>query len=78
MSNIVIYTKDDCIFCTRAKSFLTAKQIPFTTVHMPNEISRDDLLAKFPTARTMPIITVDEVWIGGFDQLVKHYEEGKL
>ena len=78
MGKVVVYTKDDCIWCTRAKALLTAKNIAFTAIHMPDDISRDDLLEKFPAARTMPIITIDDVWIGGFDKLNEKVKNNEL
>ena len=69
MSEIVIYTKSGCMWCVRAKDLLINRKIPFTSVHMPMDISREDLLEKFPEAHTMPIITIDDKWIGGFTDL---------
>ena len=72
---IVVYTKDNCIWCSRAKALLLSKTIPFKSVHMPTDISRDELLMLFPEARTMPIVTIDGVWIGGYDALEAKLKE---
>ena len=73
-----VYSKPACPFCDRAKSLLTSKGLPFTVVNLDvgqpkedgaNYISRDDLLAKIPNARTMPQILKDDELIGGFTEL---------
>ena len=64
-----VYTKDNCTLCDQAKSLLTQKGIPFKTIKLGEGISRDELLAKIPTARTMPQILKDEQLIGGYIEL---------
>ena len=64
-----VYTKDNCSFCDQAKQLLTAKGIPFQAIKLGEGISRDELLAKIPTARTMPQILKDDQPIGGFTEL---------
>ena len=44
---------------------------------MPRDISREDLMAKFPTSRTMPIITIDNENVGGYNELKYIIEERK-
>jgi glutaredoxin len=64
-----VYTKDNCTFCDQAKSLLTSKGIPFQTVKLGEQITRDELLQKIPTARTMPQIMKDGTVIGGYKEL---------
>jgi glutaredoxin 3 len=73
-----VYTKPACPFCDQAKALLTAKGELFETINLDvgqpkvdgqQYISRDDLLAKLPTARTMPQILKDGVSVGGFAEL---------
>lgn len=64
-----LYTKDDCTFCDQAKNLLRTKGIPFETYKLGEDISREQLLAKIPTARTMPQIMKDGQVIGGYTEL---------
>jgi len=64
-----VYTKDNCGYCDAAKQLLTSKGIPFQAVKLGEGITRDELLAKIPTARTMPQILKDDQPIGGFMEL---------
>lgn len=64
-----VYTKDNCAFCDQAKTLLESKGLPFQTIKLGEQITRDELLAKIPTARTMPQILKDDMVIGGFKEL---------
>lgn len=64
-----IYTKDGCAQCDQAKSLLAQKGIPFQAMKLGKDITREELLAKIPSARTMPQIMRGEQLIGGFMEL---------
>ena len=64
-----IYTKDNCTYCDQAKNLLRAKGIPFETLKLGEDVSREELLAKIPTARTMPQILKDDQLVGGYTEL---------
>ena len=77
-----VYSKPNCPFCDQAKALLEAKGESFRVVHLdvgqPKVedqvyISRDELIAKIPTARTMPQITLESptssTHIGGVAEL---------
>ena len=50
--NVEIYSKNNCIFCDKAKMRL-AKENP--KIHMlDKDYNREDFLKKFPTAKTFP------------------------
>ena len=71
-----VYTKDDCSFCDQAKQLLTNKGIPYRAIKLGEGITRDELLTKFPRARTLPqIVKSDDtmsVVIGGYADLKRH------
>lgn len=64
-----LYTKDDCPSCDQAKNLLRTKGIPFETYKLGEDITREQLLAKIPTARTMPQILKDGQLLGGVNEL---------
>ncbi len=74
----IVYSKPNCTFCDQSKALLESKGLAFEVVNLdvgqPKEdgvqyISRDDLLAKIPGARTMPQIMDGERLVGGFQEL---------
>jgi glutaredoxin 3 len=76
---VEIYTKALCGFCHRAKHLLSSKGIEFTEydISMGGE-KRDEMLARKPDARTVPQIFIDDVAIGGSDDLAALDRAGKL
>jgi len=67
-----IYTKDDCSYCHMAKQALTTLGIGFSEQKLHRDFTRDQILEKFPNARTFPIIVVDGFAIGGYNELKEH------
>lgn len=75
MSNIV-YTKDNCPYCVKAKTLLTIKNIPFSEVKLGVDMQREDFIAMFPEQKTVPLIIMNGVKIGGFDKLTEWFDNG--
>lgn len=74
--NITIYTKSNCTHCTQAKTLLDINAIPYKVIALAERgetgedfISREDLLTRFPGARTMPQIEINGASIGGLAEL---------
>jgi glutaredoxin len=55
-----VYTKDNCPACIALKGKLFKDGVPFQEVHIGRDITREEFLAKFPTARTVPYIEDDD------------------
>ena len=70
---ITIYSKPDCIFCSRAKDYMHKHNIEYKEFLMGRDISRDQILEQFPQMRTMPIIFLDDKLLGGYTQMVEHF-----
>ena len=70
MNKIEIYTKDECIFCDRAKEFFKSKNLLFSEYNVwinPNYL--DEMLKRSKGQRTMPQIFINNKHIGGFNDL---------
>ena len=67
--NVVLYSKDDCAFCDKAKNLLKIKAIEFIEYKLGKDFDRETILDMFPNARTFPIITLDKKHIGGYNEL---------
>ena len=65
-----IYSKDNCSFCDRAKTLLKQKNIDYSEFKIGVNLTREQFFERFPNARTVPQIVIDDVDIGGYDQLV--------
>ena len=78
----VIYTKDNCPYCTKAKMLMRNRGISYSELIInptgpdSRELkenqswsTREQLLEAAPTARTFPQIWLNDLYIGGCDAL---------
>lgn len=72
---VEIYTKDDCPYCAMAKIALVNKGVSFSEQKLHTHFTREQILKKFPSANSFPIIVLDGFYIGGYNQLKEHLEE---
>jgi|TARA_B100002019_G_C20948042_1_gene440158 glutaredoxin len=57
-----------------AKRLLDQKGLEYTAEMLGEDFEREDVVAKFPTARTFPIIVIDNEYIGGYNELNKRLQ----
>lgn len=79
MAKIIVYTTAYCPYCVRAKQLLNQKGLAFEEIRVDLEPRRrEEMLKKSEGKRTVPQIFIDDVSIGGFDELWALDREGKL
>lgn len=71
---VAVWSKSQCPYCDMAKRLLEQKGIEYTSTTLGEEFTRDDVVEKFPTARTFPIIEIDNEYIGGYNELRQKIE----
>lgn len=77
MMQALVWSKDQCPYCDRAKALLTQKGIQYIERKIGTGWTKEQLLESVPTARTVPQIFLDDKLIGGYDDLVKYFNEVK-
>lgn len=79
MSQVVIYSKDYCPFCHRAKALFDAKGVTYIEydIGVQPEL-RDEMIDKANGAYTVPQIFINDKHIGGCDDLMATEAQGKL
>ena len=77
---IVIYSKTNCHFCTKAKELLTKLGLEYTEKKMEDFSSVDAMLKDIgKKVKSMPQVKIDEQLVGGYNQLLEYFvEEGKI
>lgn len=75
MNHVVIWSKPDCPYCTRAKSALHSRNIAFEERVLGRDFTREILLESYPTAKSFPVIVIDGFYIGGYTQLEQKLNE---
>ena len=70
----LIYTKQNCSYCVKAKNLLNIKQVEFTEVEIGKDMLREDFISMFPEQKSVPLIFIDDNRIGGYDDLRKYFD----
>lgn len=83
-----IWSKTTCPYCVKAKRLLTQLNIPFTeyvigatTDQLSSDqvcATREQLLTRLPSAKTVPQIWINGTHMGGCDDLYAAHANGSL
>ncbi|WEX76781.1 glutaredoxin 3 [Sinorhizobium numidicum] len=79
MASVVIYTRQFCGYCSRAKKLLESKGVGFVehdATYAPE--LRQEMIDKSNGGRTFPQIFINDVHVGGCDDLHALDRVGKL
>ena len=78
-AKVEIYTKWGCPYCTRAKALLDSKGVAYeeydVTLGGPKKA---EMLARVPSARTVPQVFIAGAAVGGSDDLAALDHAGRL
>lgn len=75
--NIEIYTKPSCSRCVNLKKTLQKENVEYKEYVIGENISREQVLEKYPDAKMLPIVVYESVKLADSDQLVKIIMEKK-
>ena len=76
---IIIYSKNNCVFCTKAKHLVKTRGLEYTEKKMEEFDSPQAMLEDIgKQVRTMPQIIIDDKHIGGYNELVEYYTDKGL
>lgn len=68
---VEIYTKNNCIWCDRAKLLLDSKDIEFKEIDLSDDQKREQFYNSIgENVKTVPQIYIDDLRIGGYQDLV--------
>ena len=79
---IVIYSKNNCIYCSKAKTLVTNLGLEYEEKSLEKDFGSDPIkliedIGK--NVRAMPQIKIDDELVGGYNQLVEYFEkQGKV
>jgi len=79
MSNVTIYTRQLCGYCSAAKNLLSKKGVDFTEKDATFEPGlRKEMTQKANGSNTFPQIFIGETHVGGCDDLIAMDRAGNL
>ena len=75
----VIWSKNNCAICERAKAYLLHKGISYEERNIEGpDWTPSDFFEAIPNARAFPQILIDGKYIGGYDMMMTHINLGEL
>jgi thioredoxin reductase (NADPH) len=75
----IIWSKNNCSFCQRAKDYLTERGVDYEERNVEGkDWTVENLWEVAPGTRTMPVIFNGDRFIGGYNSLIAHIEMGNL
>ena len=78
MTDIVIYTKEWCPYCARAKALLESKGLAYREIDVSrDEVKQREMLER-SHRRTVPQLFIDGESMGGYDDLAELDDTGEL
>jgi glutaredoxin 3 len=78
MKKIIIYTKEVCPYCVKAKILLQKKNLQFEEVKISDEETKNEMIRKSGGRMTVPQIFIDDFHVGGCDDLYELEKNNKL
>lgn len=71
MAKVEIYTKAYCPYCTHALALLKSKSLDYHEIKIDGDMAlREVMIGRSNGAYTVPQIFIDDIHVGGCDQLV--------
>ncbi|MCB0391417.1 MAG: glutaredoxin 3 [Bdellovibrionales bacterium] len=75
---VIMYVKDYCPFCTRAKALLENKQVEFETINLEGKEEEYTQLKAKTGMQTVPQIFIGDHFVGGYRELAAFEATGEL
>lgn len=74
IKDITVYTKQNCVYCVKAKALLKGLGLTFTEKKLEEFESVDSMIKDIgKKVRAMPQIKVDGELVGGYNQLIEYF-----
>jgi len=78
-AKIIVYSSNNCGYCAKAKKLLDQKGLSYEEINIQVQPQfREDMILKSNGKRTVPQIFINDIHIGGFEELNKITIEGNL
>jgi glutaredoxin 3 len=80
MSNsaVTIYTGNRCAYCNAAKRLLDSKEVKYTEINVDDDPALREKMMTHTKRQSVPQIFIDDLHVGGFDDLAELNHDGKL
>ena len=77
-AKITVYGSEYCTYCTAARMLLKKKGLDFEDVLVSQDEFARDRMEQLTGRHTVPQVVINDVVVGGFDELYTMNESGEL
>jgi glutaredoxin len=79
ISSVVIYTKDNCGYCVKAKNLIKNLGLTYTEKKLENFLTTEALIEDIgKSVKSMPQIKINGELVGGYNQLIEYLADKGL
>jgi len=79
ITQVVIYSKNNCGYCIKAKNLITSLGLEYTEKKFEDYLNTEKLFEDIgKNVKSMPQIKINGELIGGYNQLLEYLNEKKL
>ena len=75
---VIIYTKEGCLYCMMAKDLLAESKIIYEAIDLGSDLDLRKKLVEKTKQTTIPYVFINNKFIGGYNDLLKLKKENKL
>jgi len=72
---IEIWGRDGCSYCEAARELCERSHLKYRYYKLNENFTREELIERFPQAKTYPQIMVQNSYVGGYTEFAKYLEE---
>lgn len=72
---ITVYGRDNCSWCEKTVELLETTKMPYRYHKLGIDLTLNEFKEMFPDAKTVPVIIVNGLRVGGYTDLVGYIEE---
>jgi glutaredoxin 3 len=77
-ARVKMYSTRFCPYCIRARALLDSKGVAYTDIGVDGDVQLRHEMMALSGRRTVPQIWIDELHVGGFDDLAALERQGRL
>ena len=69
---LVIYTRENCQYCTKLKMVLDSFDVKYTTYKLDENFTREEFYTEFGQGSTFPQVVLDGMIMGGCNDTIEY------
>jgi glutaredoxin len=72
ISQLIIYTRDECLYCRKLKVILDSFEVNYSRYKLGLDFDQETFYTEFGEGATFPAVTLDGQYIGGCTETIEY------